>query len=241
MTTSSMPSKAHWQRFSSSDLGRAAFAFGAGALMLLPACNESSASKAALKAVAERTSTVHAAAVKPLQAPVATPGTAIEQDPTVAAVSDAFRRFHEDTGAWPNGDDAWKADTNAQVDAMEFNTNDTALFTKPASLKECSAEAAKPCWAGPYLRGASSLGDPSMHDKWGHPLLVTLMRPFDGNGGGALTAKDGAVLVWSRGPDGKDGYGCIDGGCLRDDKKVALGQPSVAAADDHAVLVGTTR
>jgi len=155
-------------------------------------------------------------------------------------IADAFRRFHTDTGEWPRARSEWHWRTDPQVDGMSFLDFDTALFTRPDNLPACTLSATPPCWRGPYLQG-TSLADPAWQDHWGHSRFVQLVRPTDGRGGGANGAPDGLVVVWSAGPDGRDGYACSDGSCARNWSHMVNAQPSRPDADDVVVVAGTAR
>ena len=169
---------------------------------------------------------------------------------SISRLADAFKAFHDDTGGWPMGRSAWtpvergvngaKGAPNQQIEPAAFSDRDTALFQKPENLKQCSAEAPRPCWNGPYLAG-KSLVDAEYLDAWKHPRLFLLARPTDGMGGGTHSAPDGLVAIWSVGPDGRDGFGCSDASCARNWEHLGHGQPSDIAADDVAVVVGTTK
>lgn len=157
----------------------------------------------------------------------------------LSKIVEAFKKFHEDTGAWPMAGTAWSVADHTQIDPLAFDASDTALFTMPTSLKQCSSTVAKPCWNGPYLEG-KSLDDAAFHDAWGHARLYTLIRPMDGFGGGVQAAPEGAVIVWSAGADGVDGLGCTDASCARDWDLLAKGIPSADKADDVINVVGHT-
>jgi hypothetical protein len=159
------------------------------------------------------------------------------QDPKLQLISDAFRKFHEDTGGWPLGGGVWNASTSQQVDALRFDKTDTALFTLPKNARQCQGEGSRPCWNGPYLPG-KSLADAAYLDQWGHAAEFMLLRPRDGMGGGNKLAPNGLVVIWSTGPDGKDGFGCSDASCVRDSNRMATGTPSKAHADDMVAVLG---
>jgi hypothetical protein len=162
-------------------------------------------------------------------------------------IAAAMTSFHTDTGGWPWGNTVW--DYNClQIDPGPFTTHDTALFSQIVGqpLSSCNGVAAggpAAPWQGPYLTPGPSMGSSSQYDIWGHVLLFAFIRPSDGNGGGVSSAPNGAILIWSAGPDGLDQTGCTmtaagSAGCMRNYVSLAAGQPSVQGADDIIVLVG---
>jgi len=187
---------------------------------------------------------VAAAAPVPVPLPVPakpTSGPAADKEyASLQKVAEAFRRFHADTGEWPIAATEWHWRSELQIDSLAMDVADTALFTRPANLKECGPQVSSPCWHGPYLPG-KSLGDHALLDHWGHRRLLMLLRPMDGMGGGTRTAPDGLVVIWSAGPDGHDSFACSDGRCARDWNRVGKGLPSDAASDDVVIVVGAAR
>lgn len=167
---------------------------------------------------------------------------ATERD-SIVELTNAFRRFRTDTARWPLENGVWPMATN--VDADEFTTSDTALFANltPPMAACVAMNIGLNCWGGPYLSQTVSTGalTPTLIDSWGRPRMFTLIRPFDGAGGGTAAAPNGFVAVWSRGPDGLDSYGCFNAppGCVRDLDRMAQGLPSQAAGDDIIVLAGS--
>jgi hypothetical protein len=175
------------------------------------------------------------------------PGTPAAQEVQAQAkIIDAFRQFHTDTGGWPMGGSIWYPSASPgqaaspQVDGLSFSENDTALFKLPSGVKQCSAEVSHNCWNGPYLQG-QNLAEASLQDQWGHPRLFALIRPLDGQGGGARTAPSGAIVIWSAGPDGHDGFACTDATCARNWERIGQGLSSDSKADDVVSLVGPAK
>jgi len=183
--------------------------------------------------------------------PVAPPPAAVDGGPppktpteieaeSLADLTAAFRSFRIDTDSWPFEAGRWTQPFN--IDPTEFTSNDTALFALPPGMTACERpRLVQICWDGPYLDAPTpaSLGSPAMFDAWGHPLMFAMIRPDDAFGEGTPAAPRGAVLLWSRGPDGTDQTGCYDNpGCLRDiDKLVGAG----GAGDDMVVFVGVAK
>ncbi len=171
---------------------------------------------------------------------------------SLGAIAAAMRLFHNDTGLWPWGDTGWHSlpyvdaqshsQLDPQLDPFPFAVVDTALFSQPADMTQCDAVApVRPCWNGPYLTGATSLADGAMLDHWGHPRLYSYIRPNDGGGGGVSNAKDGGIVIWSRGPNGADETGCYEASCGRDMTKLVKGLPSSTSSDDVVMLVSLAR
>lgn len=163
----------------------------------------------------------------------------------VAEVARSFRAFHEDTGVWPFANCSWDpvGGASPQIEPFPFTPGDSALATSP-DPSMCSAQTGFPPttgWGGPYLwSDVSNLGEGATLDGWGNPLMFALIRPFgDGNGGGVTSAPNGAILVWSTGPDGIDQLGCSTGTCTEglDYNLLVQGIPSSLPSDDVIVFV----
>lgn len=170
----------------------------------------------------------------------------------LAAIAAAMKSFHTDTGGWPYENTVWDAQPNSkypQIEPRPVSTTETSLFavpTNPANgepLPTCSGSEgglSNPCWRGPYLTPGGSLGAAPWLDHWGNPMLYAYIRPQDGNGGGVSSAPNGAIVIWSSGPDGIDQTGCSTGACALDYSDLAAGKCSVTGCDDDIVLVSSS-
>jgi hypothetical protein len=167
------------------------------------------------------------------------------------ALKAALMQFSADTTdpadsvkRWPWGDSYWTADGGLfpEIEPTQYVMNDTALFSLPVGLTKCGTTVTAPCWNGPYLSGGPSMADHSEADLWGNALFFAYIRPFDGFGGGNNIVPNGAIVIWSIGPDGLDETGCtstaagVPANCAYDPGKVGQGQSSVAG-DDIIVVV----
>jgi hypothetical protein len=179
-----------------------------------------------------------------------------QEESALQSLAQAFNDFHQDTDGWPLGRTVWSASNfqncSTLLPGLSFNTNDTAMFQLPLNFAQCDSThtggASSPCWNGPYLsiNGASdtdvSLGQAPWLDAWGRPRMYAYVRPLDGNGGSITAAPNGLVFIWSRGPDGLDGFTCSDGpkdNCPSgyDINNFVKGLCSEAACDDIIVAV----
>jgi len=169
----------------------------------------------------------------------------------LATISDAFKKFHMDTTGWPLGNTAWYGDCTVAPQAAAFTTNDTVLFKAPSAVTGCDDiygmwDGTVPPTQPPYFSGvvATSMASSTMFDAWGNVLLYAYFRPDDGFGYSNPNAPDGAIIIWSTGPDGLDQTGCsttkkgTPPGCLRNENNLVSGQASVSGADDIIVVVG---
>lgn len=161
---------------------------------------------------------------------------------SIAELGKTFRRFHDDTGGWPYLSEVWdiakpKYSSSGGVDPTRFTAADRSLHAQAGGLPLCSVtNIQKACWNGPYMGQGASLGDVEMRDSWGNMRLFAIIPP-EPYGGSVPSAKNGAVIIWSSGPDGIDQTGCTNGGCTWDKAKTARGEPSVAGSDDIVLLV----
>lgn len=163
---------------------------------------------------------------------------------SLEVVAEAMRAFHADTGGWPFGDTRWSAESRRDlatggVDATAFSNRDVALL-KRGRMPACDTPPTGKCWKGPYLIGGDSLADEPWVDAWGRYRYFAIIPP-EGLPGSVAGEPDGAVVIWSRGPDGADQTGCADGGCTRDLSLLAQGKPSGKFSDDIVVVVGPSR
>jgi hypothetical protein len=138
------------------------------------------------------------------------------------AMARGFMQFHADTTGWPLGHSAWYAISSDPVASnwsvfpgLAFAGTDTAMFVRWNAINECGSTHTAPCWAGPYLNidGPEpnvSLGATPWLDVWGHPRMYSYIQPMGGSGG-QTKLPNGVIYLWSRGPDGKDGFTCSDG------------------------------
>jgi hypothetical protein len=157
----------------------------------------------------------------------------------LGTLATSYRAFHRDTGVWPFGPCAWNPAPmmSQQINAQPFGLLDTVLSTLPSVCQEFQA----PSWEGSYLwSDVVSLADAPMLDGWYHPLMYAYIRPEDGWGGGTTTAPNGAIVVWSTGPDGIDQTGCSGGRCALNISDLATGHSSIQPSDDIIVYVSQT-
>ena len=157
-------------------------------------------------------------------------------------IAAAFRAFREDTGGWPYFDSDWSTNDPADavsggLDPFPFLTSDTALFSQGRYSPCSDDEPIARCWKGPYLTPGANLASEPWLDAWGRVHIYAIVPP-EPLAGSTTCAPDGAVIIWSRGPDGIDGTGCSDGGCSWDKCASVRGEPSKPGADDVIVLVG---
>jgi hypothetical protein len=173
--------------------------------------------------------------------------TAMMEATSLNAVAQAILKFHTDTGGgWPWGNTSWDVGCG-QIDPSPFTTNDKALFSQivgqPGTCTGPNAGGAPPPWSGPYLSPGPTMGSPSEFDAWSHVLMFAYIRPPDGFGGGDPSAPNGAIVIWSTGPDGLDQTGCTStaqgtaANCLLDYSLLVQGKSTVPG-DDIIVLVG---
>src|SRR5690606_36936710 len=117
------------------------------------------------------------------------------------------------------------------VDPTRFIASDVALFSQGTYVSCRGMEEPNRCWYGPYLTPGTNLVSEPWLDAWGRARLFALIPP-DGVDGAIPSAPEGAVVIWSSGPDGLDQTGCTnvplnhDPPCFRDFKKIATGQSS---------------
>lgn len=164
---------------------------------------------------------------------------------SISELGKTFRRFHENTGGWPYLGEVWNVGemryaASGGVDPTSFTSADTALQRQPnvrgGPLQVCNVKnVQEACWNGPYMQG-NSMGDIEMRDPWGNPRMFAIIPPVP-LGGSVPEARNGAVVIWSRGPDGIDQTGCTTGGCVWNKAKTALGESSVPGSDDIILVV----
>lgn len=169
----------------------------------------------------------------------------------------AFQDFHDDTAGWPFGLSAWYPQPGLSAEiwpGLSFSDRDTAMFALPPDISNCdqthTGGLESPCWNGPYLKMTqdevgSSLAHTRWLDAWGHPRLFSYVRPYDGMGGGIdrPQSQNGLIYIWSRGPDGLDGFTCSDAGgdCHEVDINAYVnGHCSQLDCDDIVVEVSPT-
>jgi hypothetical protein len=171
----------------------------------------------------------------------------------------SFEDFHRDTGGWPLGIGAWYANqpgSSVEVwPGILFTDHDSAMFVQPPDLHACdqvhTGGLDNPCWDGPYLKVTEdnptpSFGETRWLDAWGHPRLFSYLRPYgDGMGGGIdrPQALNGMIFIWSRGPDGVDGFTCTGDApdCMGVDiNSYVNGHCSQPDCDDIIVQVSTS-
>lgn len=164
-------------------------------------------------------------------------------------IADAFRSFRKDTGGWPYFETDWSIEqtddrTSGGVDPTRFIASDVALFSQGSYISCQGLAEPQRCWYGPYLQpGRNLVSDPWL-DAWGRVRMFSLVPP-DGADGAIPSAPEGAVVIWSSGPDGLDQTGCTppvssDPPCIRDIRKIASGQSSVQPSDDVIVFIGSS-
>jgi prepilin-type N-terminal cleavage/methylation domain-containing protein len=150
---------------------------------------------------------------------------------TLRSIAEAMRRFHEETGLWPKGDETWNPVTDTAVAPTKVSATDTALFIRPlsmASLPICvksGGPLATPCWGGPYLSKGSSLNEDWLLDPWGRKLRYAYLPK------GHSAAPNGIIVVWSTGPDGLDD--------TTDASLYARGLAANSKSDDIIQVVGS--
>jgi hypothetical protein len=173
--------------------------------------------------------------------PAFDPATSTQQ--LIAALTTAFDQFHSDTGLWPYAGCGWDPNggISPQIEPFQFVPNDDVLAQTP-NPANCSADIGlflPQNWSGSYLwSDVTDLASGPALDGWGNPLMFALIRPADGFGGGVTSAPDGAILIWSTGPDGIDQTGCSTGACGLNVDQLAKGHSSGDPSDDIISFVG---
>lgn len=163
---------------------------------------------------------------------------------SIGELAKIFNRFHSETGGWPYLGGAWRASdpiaaASGGVDPTRFNAGDTALH-RTIGLPQCSPlNLDNACWGGPYVSAGSSMADVNMRDPWGNTRMFAIIPPVP-LGGSVPGAPNGAVIIWSTGPDGLDQTGCTTGGCTWNKEATARGQSSTGPSDDIVVVVGAS-
>jgi len=161
---------------------------------------------------------------------------------SIGELAKVFSRFNSETGGWPYLNGRWNpADVmdmaSGGVDPTRFTAADTALH-RTIGLPQCSpVTLGRVCWGGPYLSSGMSMADPSLRDPWGNVRMFAIIPPVP-LAGSVPGVPNGAVVVWSTGPDGLDQTGCTTGGCTWNKQATAMGQPSTSPSDDVVVVVG---
>jgi type II secretory pathway pseudopilin PulG len=160
-----------------------------------------------------------------------------QAEASLQELSTSLKRVYSDSGYWPYENTVWSPVPNytyPQIEPRPYNSSDTAMLggVPPVpsgypALQPCAqVEPGLPCWNGPYVGGdPSSLG--AKKDPWGNPYYYTYLRPSDGWGGGVSSAPNGAVVIWSTGPDGIDQTGCSTGVCSINYNMIAQGMSSL--------------
>lgn len=162
---------------------------------------------------------------------------------SIGELAKAYARFHANTGAWPYLGRTWDPANPSDaasggVDAAAYTASDTALHRAIGGLPGCNAgNFENACWGGPYIGQGASMADISMRDAWGRVRMFSIIPPV-GLGGSVPTAQNGAIVVWSTGPDGIDQTGCTGGGCTMNKAALAQGLSSANPSDDVVVVVG---
>lgn len=162
---------------------------------------------------------------------------------SIGEIAKTFRRFRDDTGGWPYLGEVWdvakpKYSSSGGVDPTRFTAGDTALHRQAGGLQQCEVHnIQEACWNGPYMGQGNSMGHQDMRDPWGNLRMFAIIPPVP-LGGSVPEAKNGAVIIWSTGPDGIDQTGCTGpSGCTWNKAKTSAGEPSVGGSDDIVLVV----
>jgi prepilin-type N-terminal cleavage/methylation domain-containing protein len=128
------------------------------------------------------------------------------QQADLKEIGNAYTHFYIDTQMWPaaNSNGVWDPNNPVQVDAVSMS-GPTAIWTAAGLVNTATLVTAQNNWKGPYLNTAdkafaTAANAAGVKDRWGNQYSITYDPPTVVTG----AIPGGAIVIWSKGPNGVD-------------------------------------